>query len=119
MLNTLYSVLNGEDAIFGYYSTAAAYWQNFFATHANSSLATWANSLFKDQISFFESKCGGRDLGQEVMAVSGFTFLYNPVAGFDSNLPLAQMLKTAFDASMCSIEVKIRAKRAADLYGLD
>lgn len=65
----------------------------------------------------FENRCGGRDLGQEIMAWSGFAFLYDTYAGFNNiNQQRAIRLRDAFRSSGCSLEVTSHASNAADFY---
>ena len=69
--------------------------------------------------SVLKRECGGRNLGEEVMACSGFGVLYNVIVGFDEMEELAVKLVKAFEESGCSIEVKSMARHAATYYHLD
>lgn len=119
MHETLEKLLNGDAQIVHYYETAKRKWDEFFKAHQNASTAEWAQWLTDKQIVFFEHQCGGRTPGQEVMAWSGYGALYDTHVGFEDNLPQARKLAAAFAQSMCSLEVKGQAARAAASFGLD
>ena len=82
-----------------------------------TSVEALAKRLTTEQF-WFENHCGGRWEGQEIMAWSAFGSLYTTDNGFDDNDVAAQNLAKAFKSSMCSIEVKGYARRAAESYGI-
>ncbi|MGA8171662.1 MAG: hypothetical protein WB816_12650 [Methylocystis sp.] len=110
---TLEGLLHGDSKIFEHYQAAKRKWILFFETHKNQSASEWAKWLAAEQITFFERRCGGRSLGQEVMAWSGFGALYDTEVGFGENLATARKLAAAFALSMCCAELKKRAEDAA------
>ena len=112
-------LLKGNVQVVQYYQIAKQKWDVFFKTHQDQPMSVWATWLTDEQISFFEHQCGGRSLGQEVMAWSGFGALYSTRVGFEDNLALAKKLATAFANSSCSVEVKGQAARAAVSFHLD
>ena len=116
---SLEELMAGNREIVGHYQRANAKWQEFFQTHRALGVKDWAQWLTDQQLSFFEHQCGGRLLGQEVMAWSGFATLYSTQVGFENNRPAAKRLVQAFAASMCSLEVKSHARAAALSYHLD
>ncbi len=65
---------------------------------------------------WFEKHCGGRYLGQEVMAVTGIAHLYTTADAFGDNRETARRVSDAIQASTCSAEVKGVAERMAHLY---
>ncbi len=116
---TIQLLLDGEAAVISYYQAAKIKWNELFVDYRDGSVSDWASWLTSQQVSYFEQHCGGRWEGQEVMAWSGFALLYTTTGGFGDNLPYAKKLAEAFEKSMCSIELKGGAKRAAKSYYLD
>ena len=81
--------------------------------------------LFEKQVQF-ESRCGGRSTGKEIMAISGILQFYKINTGFetewdqpnDFRKKKARNLYNALLFSGCSVEVKMTAKKIAKFYGL-
>ena len=119
MDQTINALLKGDKNIVAYYQKTNEKWQELFVAKKDSPVSTWAQWLSDQQIPFFERECGGRHLGEEVMACSGFGVLYNVIVGFDEMEELAVKLVKAFEESRCSIEVKSMARHAATYYHLD
>ena len=115
---TLEKLLEGDEEVIGYYQTAKNKWGELLAENRDGSVSDWARWLTMEQ-HFFEQECGSRWVGQEIMVWSGFAALYTTTSGFDENWPLARKLAGAFERSMCSIEVKSTARRAAASYSVD
>jgi hypothetical protein len=69
---TVEQLLQGDSEVARYYQVAKQKWDEFFETHCDLDVTEWTKWLHDQQIRFFEHKCGGRSLGQEVMAWSGF-----------------------------------------------
>jgi hypothetical protein len=53
-----------------YYQKTNEKWQELFVAKKDNPVSAWAQWL-SDQQTFFERDCGGRNLGEEVMACSG------------------------------------------------
>ncbi len=119
MRETTEQLLQGNASVPRYYEAAKRKWDDFFETHRGLGVGEWARWLTDEQISFFEHRCGGRDLGQEIMAFSGFGALYNRRTGFEGTRELAKKLAEAFEGSGVSLEVKSLANKAAKSYDLD
>ena len=115
---TIEKLMQGDDRIVGYFVAAKARWAKILKDVHDTSVQTLAERLTDEQM-WFEHHCGGRWDGQEVMAWTAFASLYTTAAGFDGNADSARKLAKAFLASMCSIEVKGLAGRAAKSYGVD
>lgn len=114
---TIEALVQGSAEIPHLYKRAGEKWAEFFKTHEKASTAEWSKWISAQQIGFFEQHCGGRLLGQEVMAWSGFGSLYSTATGFDDKAPLARKLAEAFEKSSVSLEVKSHAEEAAASYG--
>lgn len=110
--------MHGDDSVVGYFVAAKERWAKILKDVNDVSVQTLSKRLTDEQM-WFEHHCGGRWDGQEVMAWTAFASLYTTEAGFEDNAGAASKLARAFDASMCSIEVKGLAERAAKSYGVD
>ena len=60
-----------------------------------------------------------RDLGKSLMAITGFHYLYDDFIGYDHNSDVAIKLADAIEKSKVSVEVKVRAMKAAKEFGLN
>ncbi len=118
-LNTLEELLNNNSDILNYYQNAKLLWDEILNnTNDINNTNEIAQELNKNQLTF-ESRCGGRSIGQEIMVYSGFARLYDTASGFSKeNKALAKRIINAFEKSTCSVEVKYTAKKAAEVYGL-
>ncbi len=69
---------------------------------------------------WFETNCGGRYVGQEIMVISGIARFYSTMLGFEANddLDTARKIYRAIQKSYCSMEVKGHADTVAKSYGL-
>lgn len=113
---TIEYLLDGNPDVVGYYAKANDKWPELFVSMKNDDVSKWAKWLSDAQLIFFEPKCGGRLLGQEVMAWSGFGHLYSTQSGFEENRVQAEKLREAFKQSWVSLEVKGMAEDAAASY---
>ncbi|MHB8385261.1 hypothetical protein [Metallibacterium sp.] len=118
MHTTIEKLMHGDVSIVSYFVAAKERWTKILKDAHGATVQTLAKRLTDEQM-WFEHHCGGRWDGQEVMAWTAFASLYTTQAGFGDNADAARKLARAFDASMCSIEVKGLAKRAAKSYGVD
>jgi len=109
-------IFRGDTQIINYYQTALSKWKEMLADSKNNNVEKLAKRISSEQIPFFESKCGGKDIGQEVMAFAGLGQFYSASAGIEENLEKAKFVYDAIEKSSCSIEVKHYAKKAAKLF---
>lgn len=110
-------LLTGDTAVVGYYRAARRIWEELLANEEAKDVATLASRLGSVQ-SRFERECGGRWVGQEVMAVSGIAQFYTTAEGFGDRLKDARRVYDALRASYCSMEVKFHADAVAASYHL-
>lgn len=113
MLSTIEALIKGDFEVAQHYARGAKRWQAILG--ANPSGLPLEQQLPIEQ-AWFEINCGGRHLGQEVMAVTGIAHLYSAADGFGDNQETAQRVSAAIQASTCSVEVKELARRAAQIY---
>ncbi|WP_298702594.1 hypothetical protein [uncultured Variovorax sp.] len=118
MHDTIEKLMAGDQAVPGHYATAHAHWKTLLQDIDTVSVEDLAKRLSSAQ-SWFERHCGGRWPGQEVMVWTGFASMYSTQSGWDGNEAAGTKLAKAFEASMCSIEVKGGARRAARSYHVD
>ena len=110
-------LVQGKAEVIGYYQASAGRWRDVWSRPDARDLPSFADLLTSEQM-WFESNCGGRWVGQEIMVVSGLAGLYTTSAGFDDNLPRARLLYDPFLSSYCSVEVKSVAEEVARSYDL-
>lgn len=129
MFFTIDSLLQQDRDIIKWYKNGKILWDQLLAKWDMSkqiNINHLANDLWRHQFDF-ESKCGGKSVGQEIMAIIGIVQFYNINTGFepewnrpnDYRLRKALNVYRAFQSSTCSTEVKFAAKRIAKLYGLE
>jgi hypothetical protein len=114
---TIELLVTGDPNVQEYYRRAVARWHEIWTRPGAKDLSGLA-TLLSDEQFWFEHNCGGRWVGQEIMAVSGIGMLYTSQAGFDKNADRARLLYDAFQRSYCSIEVKVIARDVAASYDL-
>jgi len=125
MQYTIQKLIEGDRKVVDYYQHAKAIWEEISKTidiKDESNIKALAQELTSRQISNFEHKCGGRHIGQEIMAWYGIAQYYRVEDGFGSEedrLQSAKNVYEAFQRSSCSIEVKGAARNAAKFYYLD
>ena len=113
MEHTIEALIKGDPEVANNYARGAKRWVVILRT--NPSGLPLAERLPIEE-AWFEVNCGGRRLGQEVMAVTGIAHLYSTEDGFGDNQESAQQVSAAIQASTCSVEVKGVADRMAQLY---
>jgi len=114
---TINHLLNKNQKIFEYYQTAKTHWKEILDDIGFDNVDELAKRLFTDQL-WFEHNCGGRTLGQEVMAISGIAQFYDIYVGFEDTFKKAQYVYEAFASSFCSLEVKYYARETAVEYDI-
>lgn len=116
---TIHALLNGNEKIIEFYKNAEKLWGEIWKDNKSDTVEGLAELLSNYQLDF-EHECGGRYLGQEIMAFSGFGLLYDSYVGFEGeSKEKAIRLNNAFKKSNCSIEVEGSARRAVELYNLE
>ncbi|MRX74099.1 hypothetical protein GJU40_18405 [Bacillus lacus] len=113
---TIQELLAGDTDILTFYSEADNLWEQIWADKLSENEEGLAQ-LLTDYQTVFEDRCGGKTLGREVMAYSGYGYLYSANQGFENDHQ-ARRLRQAFPSSTCSLEVKAAALKAADVYHL-
>lgn len=114
---TLEKLIEGDNEILENYNSARQLWNEIRQSELFANVDTLAQELSHMQLQF-EHQCGGRWIGQEIMAFVGIGQFYSTEVGFDANLEDALKVKEAFARSYCSLEVKWHAKKAVNLFGL-
>jgi hypothetical protein len=116
---TVLNLLNEDQELITYYQNAKELWAEIWRDSRSLNVEGLAELLSEKQLTF-EHRCGGRHLGQEIMAWSGFGLLYDAGVGFEGeNREKALMLKEAFQKSYCSWEVISVAEKAAKAFYLE
>ncbi|GAA0795178.1 hypothetical protein [Cupriavidus gilardii] len=108
----------GDSTVIQQFARAHDEWNEILRDVDAISVEELASRLTSAQYTF-EEIFGDRAPGKDNMPWSGFSHLYSTAHGFDANLEAAKKLAAAFNASMCSGEVKAAALRAAAAYWLD
>lgn len=115
----MHSVINllmsGNHNVVDYFELAKERWNEL--NQSNYSVEDLAKKLSSEQF-WFETNCGGRWEGQEVMVISGITQFYSLGEGFGDRKHKALDIYNAFMRSQCSLEVKGEADRIAKSYFL-
>jgi hypothetical protein len=114
---TIELLVNGDARVVEYYRAAVQHWREIWARPEAKDLTKLATLLSDEQL-WFEQNCGTRWVGQEIMVVSGFGMLYSTRSGFEDNAGRARLLYSAFQRSVCSIEVTGMARDVAAAYDL-
>lgn len=115
---TLETLINGNAEIVDHYNNARQLWLGIRESIAFENVEILAQELTNRQYQF-ENQCGGRWIGQEIMAIVGIGQFYSFEVGFDATLEDAVKVKNAFAQSYCSLEVKWHAEKAVKIFGLN
>ena len=116
MEQTIEELIKGNGEIANFYRLARERGDGILGNAGRPIDVTKLADRLRDEQLWFEKNCGGRHIGQEVMAVVGIAHLTSEPDGFGENAPTALAVANAFEASMCSVEVKSMAMRVAALY---
>jgi hypothetical protein len=115
---TIELLISGDEQVVSYYQVAKAKWKEIFEDNPNWDVEALAKELSTQQF-WFESHCGGRFEGQEIMVVVGIGQFYSTLSGFKGDdLKKARLVYEAFRKSFCSLEVKGCAEEVATNYFL-
>ena len=108
-------LMSGDRNVATYFESAKNKWIELI--QSNSSVEDLARTLSSAQF-WFETNCGGRWEGQEIMVISGITQFYSIEDGFGDRKHKALEVYNALMRSQCSLEVKGEADRIAKIYYL-
>ncbi len=98
-----------------YYSNAIELWEEIDSLASRDSQSL--SQVIRAKQSEFEQRCGGRNLGQEIMVVSGIGRHYSTARGLED--VKARAVYKAIKDSMCSLEVKVAADKIAESYSIN
>jgi len=118
MISAIKGLMQGRSEIAEAFKISEKFWSEFFETAPRGDVDSLAKNLSDAQFKYENVLDMNRGLAKELMPYTAFASLYDEGAGFDDNEPLAQELAIAFEQSMCSLEVKFSARRAAALFHL-
>lgn len=115
---TIEALREGE-AVTASWRAAFAKWRELLKAVDTTRLADLAEAIGDSQRDFFERECGGRSMGQEVMAWSGIAYFHDAEEGsFGDDVERARKVYDAIQLSHASLDVKVHAERAAITYDL-
>jgi len=114
---TIEKLLKGDKKVQDYYKKAMENWENILLKSVEEEDRE-LQDLISDEQETFEKECGGRELGQEIMAIVGIYQFYSNSTGFSENVGQAMKVYKAIQNSDCSEEVKIMSEEAAKLTNL-
>jgi hypothetical protein len=115
---TIEALREGED-VREAWRAAFAKWRELLKEGAGASVGELAGRIGEAQIDYFEKRCGGRAMGQEIMAWSGLAYHFDSEEGsYGDDADVARKIYDAIQLSTCSVEVKLHAERAAITYDL-
>lgn len=115
---TIEALREGE-AVGSYWQAGFATWRELLRDIGTAKLGDLAARIGDAQQEMFERRCGGRALGQEIMAWTGIAYYFDAEEGnFGDDVERARKLFDALQLSHVSIEVKVHAERAAITYDL-
>jgi hypothetical protein len=112
---TIEKLMHSKEPVQQYFIAAQQKWAEILADIDSISTANLAETLSSQQ-DWFESNCGGRLPGQEIMAWSAFGYFYSTHSGYGDNEAKVKKLAEAFQSSTCSSEVLGHAEDAVKLY---
>jgi hypothetical protein len=113
MLYTLHSLSEGNPMLPSYVENANDLWDRIWKEVENGQPLPLLLTRAQGE---FVMYCGGKVIGREIMAWSGFAYLY-PLYGFTEETALmAGKLLEAYKLSDCSSKVKHYVEKAAALY---
>lgn len=114
---TIEALCRSNADILEWYDRARGRWDEIFQEVDPLDVKTLAERLTHEQ-RWFETHCGGRRVGQEIMVVTGIARFYSTLSGFDDSGAKAKSVADAFAGSYCSMEVKSHARAVARSYDL-
>jgi hypothetical protein len=117
MHHTIEILYQGNPEILEWYKRARDRWNAIFKEIDPLDGENLAERLTHEQ-KWFERNCGGKYIGREIMVVTSVAQFYSTESGFDDSGAKAKSIIDAFARSLCSGEVKGKAKSVAESYNL-
>ena len=117
MIYTIDKLLNENNKVFEYYQLAKTEWKKILINEEYKNSDSLSKRLSEAQF-WFESNCGDKRLGQEIMVITGIAQFYDLHIGFEATNKKALFIYEAFTRSYCSMEVKFLVSKIAIQYGL-
>jgi hypothetical protein len=114
---TAEALYQGRPEILEWYKNARDRWNAIFKEINPLDVENLAERLTHEQ-KWFERNCGGKYIGREIMVVISVAQFYSTVSGFDDSGAKAKSVLDAFAHSLCSGEVKGKARSVAESYNL-
>jgi hypothetical protein len=115
---TIEALREGEE-VGAYWRAAFAKWRDLARSLDQTKVTELAGAIGESQRDYFEPQCGGRGMGQEIMAWSGIAYFHDAEEGsFGDDIEKARKIYDAIQLSHASIDVKVHAERAAITYDL-
>ncbi|HFJ9441202.1 TPA: hypothetical protein ACGW7M_004335 [Bacillus albus] len=111
---TTMNLLAGNERNLTYYKEAESIWKSIWEQAESGTVDGLAHVLTSQQYKF-ENRCGGVNLGQEIMAQVGFALLYSENPRSEDKRKLRRLLE-AFKQSGCSTKVIVRAEESAEIF---
>ncbi|MEN1895635.1 hypothetical protein [Staphylococcus nepalensis] len=116
MKMTLEKLINNDSEILEYYQNANKLWEKIWNSKESENEKDLAKIISSYQYDF-EEKCGGRWIGQEIMAWSAYAYLLKTTDNFpDTKL---KKLNNAFKNSFLSSEIYAEIDNAKKALYLD
>ena len=121
MTHELYErLMQDGERVPGYFANALKIWAEIWAKAGRSVTASALAPILRSAQAEFETKCGGRSLGQEIMALTAIAQFYSCASGFDQDgIKRARITRDAMRTSGCSGEVVGMVDRHAKAYAID
>ena len=123
MHQTIEALLKGDEEILHFYKVATERWTQVLMSLEGK--PEMLKEIIRVEQFWFERNCGGRELGQEIMVLSGIARYYDTHSGFtdqaigQSSRAEALNVYRAFVGGNCSIEVKFCAEMVGRFYDLE
>lgn len=117
MIETIEALRENQD-VGAFYRAAFTKWRDLLKGIGGASLSELANAIGEAQFDYFEKQCGGRSMGQEVMAWTGIAYFHDAEEGFGDDIEKARKVYDAMQLSHISIEAKVHAEKAAISFDL-
>jgi hypothetical protein len=114
---TIEELIRGNADTVAYYNAAKVHWKEILQSEDAVNAEKLSQTLNLEQL-WFEHNCGGRFVGQEIMAIVGIAQFYTTDAGFAGNEEMVLKVYDALRSSYCSLEVKWHAEKVAESYDL-
>ena len=117
MINTI-EALRDNQPIGEFYKAAFVKWRDLLKNLDKTTLSDLATAISEAQFDYFERQCGGRAMGQEIMAWTGIAYFHTSEDGFGDDIEQARKLYDAMQLSHISLDAKVHAEKAAISFDL-